>query len=195
MLYNQNCLNVAKIASKSEVRPELAGVFFTKDKVVATDSFKLLEMTTSKGYKVEDYPDAKHPVMKGFKPFIIPAKELSKVKIPKNKSLPVLENVAVSYVDDKRVDLMTTDLETADIKSFRRIDAKYPDYEKVFPTGEAKAEINISAEYLIRVLEVMGKVNNLGTIKIKFYSDQMPLVLEAKNDNQSARAMVMPLRK
>lgn len=196
MLLNQNNLNVCKIASKSETRPELAGVFITKDKTVATDSFRLIEMSTPSNIKAEDYPKVQgKTAMRGFKPFIISAKELSKIKIPKNKSLPIVENIAISHVDNTHVELMTTDLETADIKSFRKIDGTFPDYEKIFPKENPKAEVELNAEYLAEVCEVLSKINNLKSVKIKFYGDNMPLVLEAKNQDQASRAMIMPLRK
>jgi len=197
MLYNQNCVNICKFASKSETRPELAGVFFKTDRVVITDGFRLIEMTVPSDIKIEDYPKVQgKSAMRGFKPFIISAKELSKIKIPKNKTLFILNNIAVNYVDDQRVELMTTNLETADIKSFKRIDGQFPDYEKIFPTGEVKAEISCNGEMLAEMLEVMSKLdNNNKTVKIKFYGDNIPLVLEAKNNNQEARSLLMPLRK
>ena len=46
MLYNKHNLEVAKIASKTTTREELTGVLFTKDKTVASDTFRLLEITT-----------------------------------------------------------------------------------------------------------------------------------------------------
>jgi DNA polymerase III sliding clamp (beta) subunit (PCNA family) len=196
MLLNNLNLEVAKFASKAETKPEIAGVFITSKHTTATDGFRLVEMSVRSDVKPEDYPKVQgKSAMRGMKPVIVPAKELSKVKIPKNKDLPILENVAVSHVDGQRVDLMTTNLETADVKSFKRIEGKYPDYDQIFPKGEAKAEIEVNGKLLAEMLDTLSKLNNLNSVRIKFYKDNDPLVLEAKNDNQSARAMLMCLRK
>lgn len=45
-MYNTNNLNVAKVASKTTIKPVLNAVAFYKNKTVATDSFHLLEMST-----------------------------------------------------------------------------------------------------------------------------------------------------
>lgn len=196
MLYNKINLEVSRFASTNESRPELTGVFFTKDKVVATDSFKLVEITTPRGLKVEDYPKVNgKAAMRGFKPFIVPAKELSKIKISSNKDLPMLNNMAVSYVDDKRVDFITTDLESVQVKSLRRIDGQYPDYERVFPKSKPKAEVLINGDFLAEVAELLAKTNKLRSIRVKFYGENMPLVIESSGEEQTARAMVMPMRK
>lgn len=42
MLYNQNNLNCVVIASKSEMRPEIAGVFFKSDRTVAKNKYLFL---------------------------------------------------------------------------------------------------------------------------------------------------------
>ena len=195
-LLNKNNLEVCKIASKSDTRPELAGVYITDKLVCATDSFRLLEMTLPADVKAEDYPKIEgKTAMRGYKPFIISAKELGKVKIPVNKSLPILNHIAVSHVDDQRVELMTTNLDVADTKSFKRIGEQFPDYQKIFPTGNPVAEVEVNAEYLAEMLEVMGKLNSLKSVRIKFYGDNQPLALEAKSNNQEARGLLMPLRK
>ncbi|MEK6897596.1 MAG: hypothetical protein AABW93_03645 [Nanoarchaeota archaeon] len=56
MLYNEYNLLVAKIASKSEMKPEIAGVFFKNNLTAATDGFRLLEITTPVGIKPEEFP-------------------------------------------------------------------------------------------------------------------------------------------
>ena len=188
---------VAKFASKSDTRPELAGVFITKDKVVATDGFRLVEVSVPKTANVAEYPKTNgKSAMQGVKPFIVPAKEFGKIKLPNNKNVPILNNLAISYADNQRVDFITTDLENVQVKTLKRIDAKYPDYEQIFPKGEVKAEVSVNGEYLAEVCETLAELSNLKDIKIKFYGDNMPLVIEAGNTEiQSARAMIMPLRK
>jgi DNA polymerase III sliding clamp (beta) subunit (PCNA family) len=195
MLYNQNNLNVSKVASKSENRPEIAGVFFTKDKTVATDSFKLIEMSVPSDVKVEDFPvmDGKS-AMRGVQPFIVPAREVGKIKIPVNKNLPILNNIAIKHVDDKRVEFLQSDLGMASIISMHKVDGQYPDYAGIFPAGEPVAEFQVNAGYLSELLDIMGKLDKNKIVKIKVYGGIKPIVFEAGNETQKARGMLMPIR-
>lgn len=196
-LFNQNNLNVSKVAAKNEgAHPELTGVFVKPDKVVATDTFRLVEISTPANVKVDDYPKmpSGKTAMRGFKPFIVSAKEFGKIKIPNSKSLPVLNHVAVSYADDKRVEFLTTDLMKEEVKGLTKIEGKFPDYEKIFPTDKPVAELQVNANYLVEVLEVIGKLSRTATVKIKMYKNGQPMVLEAMGDNQEARGLLMPLR-
>jgi len=200
MLYNEHNLAVAKIASKSEVREELAGVYFTANKTVATDSVRLLEVTVPANVKPEDYPAVEGATaMRGVQPFIVSAKMLrERVKLPKNigSRLPILAHMAIKHLHDNRVEFLTTDLETANLVTVKRIMGKYPDYEKIFPTGEPVAEVEVNGEMLAEMLVILAKLGGANkAIKIKFYGNGAPVTLEAGNDNQKGRGMVMPLRK
>lgn len=204
MLFNRNNLAVAKIASKSDVRPELAGVFFTKDKTVATDVYKLVEVTVPDGGDVltaENYPKVEgKTAMRSFKPFILPAKMVSAIKLPKDKIGGVphqfTELLAVSHVDDKIVKLLKTDLETANETSIKKIEGTYPDYARVIPTVVPVAEVTVNAEYLIDVLSVLAGIDERQFVTIKFYAEGQPVVMETKNGKNGQRGLglVMPLR-
>jgi len=79
-MYNKNNIALAKVASTSTIREELACVAFYGDKTVATDSFRLVEMSASGKAK-------KTPVL-------YPAKALKAMKPKKtdeydDKSIPV----------------------------------------------------------------------------------------------------------
>jgi len=52
-MYTKNHLLVAKIASKSLIKPELACIAYYGDKVVATDSFRMLEVPVEGGVALE----------------------------------------------------------------------------------------------------------------------------------------------
>src|SRR3990167_5309599 len=193
MLYNQHNLAVAKIASKEEYKPEIAGVYFTKEKTVATDGYRLLEVSVPIGIKPEEFPvvEGKY-AMRGCKPFIVPAKSLKGIKIPTSRSLPILQHVALSHVDDNRVEFMTTDLESGKVTTARRVAGQFPDYEKIIPTGKPVIELEINADYLTELLEVMGKMSK--TVKLKIYGIEKPLVLEVKTNEQTARGLLMPYK-
>ena len=195
MLYNKHNLAVAKFAATGGAREELTGVLFTKEKTAATDSFRLLEVSVDSNLKVEDYPKTPQggSVMRGCKPFIVPAKALAEIKIPKSsKASPVLESVAIKYLDDKRVDFITTNLEAADVKTARCIDAKFPDYSEIFPKHEPLAEMLINGELLAELVKVMSEINK--ELRIKFYGKEKPVVIECGSATQKARGMIMPIR-
>lgn len=48
-MYNKNNLLVHKIASKSSIKPELKSVAFMGDRTIATDSFRVIEMSVPDG--------------------------------------------------------------------------------------------------------------------------------------------------
>ena len=107
MLYNDINLSVAKIASKSNgLKPVLESVMFTKNFTVATDSYRLIEMSVPKNAKASEFPKVDGvSAMQGCSPFLVSAKMLKeKIKIPKKTSLPILGNVAVKHIHDNRVE-------------------------------------------------------------------------------------------
>lgn len=192
MLYNQNNLNCAKIASKREIKPELASVFFTKDKTVATDGVRLLEVGVPSNVNVAEWVKVDGiTAMRGCKPFMVNAKMLAdKVKLPKRASLPILECATISHIADGHfVEFITTDLETTSRNRVAKVEGNFPNYEQVFPTGEPVAEITINAESLAGLLEVMGKLEN--KVKISFYGKNKAMVLGCKDSKQVARGMMM----
>jgi DNA polymerase III sliding clamp (beta) subunit (PCNA family) len=195
MLYNKNNLAVAKIAAKDDIRPEISGVFFTKDKTAATDGYKLIEVSVDKSYTSQDFPIVNHKkILHNCPPFIIPAEEVKKIKLPANKSLPVVENLAIGGVYPEQVELITTNLESGESRLVKRIQGRFPDYEKIFPQGKPRAEISINGKFLEELLSILSNLDTTHAVKIKFYDNEKPLVLEASNENQKARALLMPLK-
>jgi hypothetical protein len=194
MLYNSLNLEVAKIASKLDTKPEIAGVFFTKTKTVATDSFRLIEISVPK-VKAEDYPiTPQGSAMRGCDPFIVEATGLGKIKLPKNKSLPIVNNFAVKHIDKDKVEFLTTDLESTQLIQLRRIEGQFPDYEQIFPKDAPVVEVAVNAAYLSGLLDILGKLGGTNGVKMKFYGSDKPIVLEASNGDQSGRGMIMQIK-
>ena len=194
MLYNKNNLNVAKIAAKDGYKDELKAVMFTRKKTVATDGFRLLEVSVDTGANAAEFPkvDGK-AAMLGFSTFLASAKDTQRVKIPKNKTgLPILDYAAIKHVDDTHVEFLTTDVQTVSVMSAARMSGTFPEYEKIFPQGEPVAEVIINAELLAELLEVMGQLKQ--TVKIKFYGKEKPLMLECGTASQRARGLIMPVK-
>lgn len=166
-------LRIGKLVSKSKVRHELTRVLVRDNKVVATDEFKLVEVTL--------------PVSDGAN-IAIPGKEIVKLK-PKDGSVqlfavPGAEKYMATFIHDGG----TIVIDAADGKT-------YPNYEKVFPTEDPVAEINVSAALLKDVVEFMSKVHDLepenAKLHIEFFGKGRPIVFKM----QDVRAMLMPLNK
>ncbi len=194
MLYNKHNFAVAKFTGKSGVRLELKGVFFTSTKTVATDSFKLVEINAPK-VNAEDFPVVQgKSIMRGFKPFIVSAKGLRDIKFPKRPPhLSVLENAGIKHISENTVEFITTDLESSNSVSVRRIQGEFPEYESIIPTGKPVVEVIVNAQYLVDMLQVLGALDNNRLVKIKLYGKEKPLVIEAGKD-QKGRGLLMPIK-
>jgi DNA polymerase III sliding clamp (beta) subunit (PCNA family) len=198
MLYNKNNLAVVKIASKKSYNSVLTGVLFAKDKTVATDSFMLCEVTVPKDQKIEEFPAGETAILQDTEPFIVNGDGIRAIKLPSgkaSKNLPVLENLAIREVADNTVQFFTTDLVSSNSPRINRIIGDFPDYEPLWPTGEIKAEIRLDANKLRSLLEVLAGLDKFGYVDIKLYADGLPMVITAGTDNQSGRAMLMPVKK
>ncbi len=190
MIYNKHNLDIAKIAHKD--RDPISGVMFSPDKTVATDGFRLIEVSTP-NIDPSDFPVIDGAVaVKECDSFIVNAKTLKEIKITKVKNVGIVNNVAIKEIADDRVDFMTTDLETNKVTTARKIKGDFPDYEQIVPKEDPIAEITLNGEYLAEMLSIMAKLGgNENAVKIKFYGEGRPLLLES-GDLQKARGLIMP---
>ena len=179
-MYNSINFEALKIASKKEVKPEIAGVLFTKDATIATDSFRLIKISTPKNGNIEDFPSNITP-LKDFQPFIIPAKALKDFKIAKTentRTIPILENAVITEITPTTATLTSTDLDTVNKKEFYTIDGEYPDWERIIPTAEPVASFTIKGDYLAELLAILAKLDPKKEVKVKFYGKDMPIRLD-----------------
>ena len=199
MIYNKLNLSITDFCG-DESHPEISGVLFTKDKTVATNSHILIEVKNPKIDK-DDFPilpDVEIEEMK--EEFVIPVKAVKKMNsnIPKNNTLPILENVI--YCNSKKNEEITTvefassDLEQVDKVGTRAIIGKYPDYQKVIPKGIPKNTIKFDPQYLKKICEFWIKNGNR-SMEFKIYNDDEPIIIEDKFNNQDVKAAIMPIRK
>ena len=199
MIYNKLNLEVAKIASDSEMRPELASVMFTKDKTVATDSFRLIEISVDKEQAPESFAKLCEKrggsSMLGMKPFLAPAKLLKDIKIPSGKNFPLEGYVGIKHLDEQGVEFITAGESGVELKRMKRVEGTFPAYEAIFPTGEPKIEIRLNGDYLAELLTILAKIDQNRGVVMKIYGELKPIVLEADNGKQKGRAMLMPVMK
>jgi DNA polymerase-3 subunit beta len=144
-------ITVVDIASPSQIRPEISGIYFTfsKDsvKLVATDSFRLGEKTIhlKAGYKNLFDKDVS---------FILPQKtikELINVLPDEEKNLRI-------YLSDSQV-LFETFLTNSDHPEInlisRQIDGEYPSYQEIIPK-ESKTKLTLSKEDFVKQIKTAG---------------------------------------
>jgi len=204
MLYNALNLEVSKIVPKTGNRPEIAGVFFRKDRTVATDSFRLVEVTCP-GFEVENFPLVSgHKALDKIKPFILPresAKTLLKTlnrKDLRNPTLPILQCSAITKQEKTMMEIMATNLEQSFPLIFRPIEGEYPDYEDIIPAkNKATVKISVNPTYLKELLEIAEKVNGENRVKeveLRIYKKNEMLRLDAKNQSQKFLGLLMTIK-
>ncbi len=194
MLYNSLNLAVSKISNNSNIHPERAGVLFTPNKTVATDGFRLLEVSTPATGNSEDYLLVNGGiVLKDQESFIVNAKAIKAIKIPKNKTISALNHVAIKSISPNAIEFATNDLTNKQIYSIPRIDGVFPDYESIFPAGDPIAEVTLNGLYLAELLEIMASSSSLSKVTMRLYGKDKPISLISSNDKQKIRGLLMPI--
>lgn len=193
MLYNEINLAVADIADKKNTRFD--SVLFTANETVATDTYRIIEVSCPE-IPADDFPSLDGMIKDISEPIYLKAEGLKKIKVPKSKTLPMLEHVILADEKEDSVSIISTDLETINRTTVcKNKGEKFPEYQQLFEQGkDDDIEITVNAEYLIGLLKILSKVEPLGYVKIKVGRGFVPILLSAKNKNQKARALLMPVK-
>jgi DNA polymerase-3 subunit beta len=149
----EGLMSVVNIASVSQIRPEISGVYFSfeKDtvKLVATDSFRLAEKILSFGNKGGYKNTFKETVS-----FILPqkaAKELINILNDEEKDIKI-------YLSESQV-LFETYLAGMDHQEInlisRQIEGEYPSYHEIIPK-EAKTKITVNKDEFNKQIKTAG---------------------------------------
>jgi len=196
-MYNKNNLEIYKVASKDETKVILGGVYFTGDSTVATDSSLLMEVSVPK-QNIEDFPIVGEELVDVHEPFILEAKAVRDLikDIPKNSSLPILENIVVAKNKDKGVaSLVTTDLSITNVHKVRKIIGEYPKHKQLFPEEEPAIKLRLDPQLLKKVAELYCKTLEAGSsIEIFVHkSINKPIEFRAFNTEtkQEIKALLM----
>lgn len=202
MIINKIVQELAKnVSAKSNIRPTLASVFFTKNKAVATDSFKLCEIEflqnefTQKDLELKDFE------YKKFDESILLSKDdFLKIEIPKLKNIDQLNKVFISSENQWEVELKSFDTEKYQTIKTTTHKWNFPDYEVFFPK-ESSLEIWFCPKYMIELLKVYEKAW-VRSIKMKLWTPLDPIVIEAhnsddqleKHDIKQIKSIIMPIK-
>ncbi|MFA5087006.1 MAG: DNA polymerase III subunit beta [Candidatus Paceibacterota bacterium] len=171
----EGLVGVVNVASVSQIRPEISGVYFSFEKeqvkIVATDSFRLAEKVLSFGNKGGYKNTFKNPIA-----FILPqkaAKELINILSETEKDIKiytsesqVLFETFLTGVDHPEINLIS-----------RQIEGEYPSYGEIIPK-EAKTKVILNKEDFtkqIKTAGIFGGRTNEVVLKIDPKSKEMEI--------------------
>lgn len=199
-MLNKHNLDIAVIAGKSKWGDN--GLFVAKDRTVANDGRRLVEITRPTKLDGEEFNPDDFPVIPNFEPkqdhdFIIPTMEALKVakQIPKGKrTKAILKNAVIEQ--NGRVRIASTDLGSAIITDINPIEGKYPEYQQVIPQGKLKHRVGVNPKYLMEICQLADKFQSeYYKIMVLEFNDNGGIKLTTKNDDtgQEFTAIVMPM--
>lgn len=175
---------VVGFVSNSETRPEITGIFITKDKednflkIVGTDSFRLGENKIKTG---EEFKDISFSV-------IVPARTVAEViRIFSN-----FNNVLNIAIEKNQISFESNKTEIIS----RLIEGAYPDYKKLIPV-DFNTKIVVSREEFVRLIKLVSVFSGrLNDISLFFNKNKTPLIKVFATDadlgeNSSEMAMAM----
>lgn len=176
-------VDVVDIASPSQVRPEISGIYFilgkNNIKLVATDSFRLAEKTISfskAGYKNNFNEEIK---------FILPqktAKEIINMIGEEDKTIKV-------YLSESQVLFETSAKETEHPEVnliSREIEGEYPSYQEIIPK-EWKTKALIKKDELIKQIKLAGLFSGkINEVKFKIQEKEMEIYSQDADMGESS---------
>lgn len=168
-----NIKNLSAFTAKSDTKQELAGVLVTKDKLVATDSFRLIEVQSEAGKDLE-------------KPIIVKMQ----------KGVKTFDHVTQNT--DGTVTLTTKGASTP--SAYVLDGDTFPKYEPLIPDiKNAIAHIKLNPQFLKEIAQafedLQGK-NELNSVHMYVFEEESrakPVLFT--NDKGTARALLMPILK
>ncbi|MGQ4876804.1 MAG: hypothetical protein ACP6IY_22275, partial [Promethearchaeia archaeon] len=189
-MYNKNNLLINAITGDEKSKKILSGVLFKKDRTVATDLFKLIEVKNPDemiddsefpkvGENIENFSE---------KGYILPAKSVKKILSNlnniKNNDLPILKNCIFLKNDDKNsskvatINAKHTDI---DIVKVNNIGDYYPDYTEEIPNTDefAYVKTKVNIKYLKKIIDTISKMNlSYEYINLFLSSEDKPIVIK-----------------
>lgn len=189
-MYNSINLAVRTILKKKG-SPETSNVLFLKDRTVATDGARLLEITTPKKMVASNPLAVFHKeVMDKKYEILIPAEALSNIKIKSADDQVFFTTVG----DDVRLSQVKKDVVIHhEIKPVSKL---FPNYKEVIPKGTPIAQFSVNARLLTSVLAVLSRIAPDHKVSFKVYSNNasVPIEIIAESTEQMGRGLVMPLQ-
>lgn len=189
-MYNKLNLAVGKVASKTSIKPELGSIAFYGNKTVATDSFRLLEVSAP-GAALEEPVMLNANHLKGnFK--MTPDKE--RMKFDKEYKAAMKQNGFLVELDEIKKK-----------SGAEPIEGTFPKYEDILEPAfkrEDDIKFSINGKYLAEMLTIMAGTNKFAQVEFSIPQGQgKAIVLTAKtaktkdSESQIVRGLIMPMNK
>lgn len=147
---------------------------------------------------VSDFPAAGMPEKvepNGAGPILVPAvlAREAAAGIPKNSTTPIL-NTALVGRQNGSVVLQSTDLESYKVSKGLAGEGRWPDTDKVFPSGDPVATVGFSPDYFERIGKVFRE-RGVKAIKLELFGDGKPAKFSGAMPNGGRlEAILMPMR-
>lgn len=205
MFVDRQTLKLLKVASTDQSRVALQAVHFTPDYAEATDGCILARIPHPSGAPPEEVPANWQP-MASEAPTdqLIHADSLAALgqalsKKGKRWGPPILSLAAVGRATEGGPYVGVAGLPTEERRiALEAVDATYPNTASVWPKGEVKFQVAISAR-LLRVLAELGE-NDAGTpVVLSFHDLDEPyaaieFAIDGGRDKRPITGLVMPMR-
>ena len=199
-MLNRYNLQIASFTEEETPYPSsLQFIKVTKEKTIATDGRKLIEVTRPT-LPYDEYPDTGHEYKEN-RDFYLRRDEVKKIErlIPKSP-LPILQNIAVSQ-KEKETLLITTDLENTYTISIRdkewyHIKKPYPNTEKAYPASKPKVTVKLNAKALKEIAMQVEKFSDEKghPITISIHDEVIEFRAENKKTGQKMKGLLVTLR-
>ena len=165
-MYTKLNIEVGKVASKSSIKPELGCVAFYGDRTIATDSFRLLEVSA----KGEDSERLEKPVLYNY----------NLLKALGIKKSDEFEEGRINHDGVQPVDAEYPDIDHV----FKSAD------------GLEYQEIHVNGQYLKELLSVLEQLNSFKKVTLKIPTiPGRAMLIEAEGKEQRGRGLLMPMLK
>lgn len=172
-MYNKLNLAVGKVASKSSIKPELKSIAFFGDRTVATDSFRLLEVSAP-GAALDE-------------PVMLDAKYLKgNLKVTPEQDLDVNEI-----------------MERSGAKPVVGNFPKYKEIIEPAMKREGDIKFSVNGKYMAEMLAIMATTNKFAQVEFSIpQGPGLPIIMVAKTaktkdnpDQQVVRGLLMPMNR
>ena len=173
MTFNKFNFIISKILPKNSTRPEISGVFFQPNKTTATDSFRLIEVSSVPSDKNES-----------FKPFILEKQGVEALLKAEIFNIKDQTNGAVGFGDEKQTIAVL------------KISGEYPKTNEVMQEKGKYASVRLNPKYLKEMMDFYSKFSEQEIeMRVPINQDSPIFFLaENKETKQKSKGALMPIR-
>lgn len=182
------------------IRPTLASVFFTWNKAVATNAFKICEIEFDETKMIwQDALEFKDFIYRTDEDVLISKDDILKLDIPKSKYTDFLNYVYIWNVKDENLTLRSFDWNNHSIINCKQNRWKFPDYTSFFGNDNIST-IWFWVNEMIELLQTY-KDNWVHSIKMQIWSPLQGIEFSVNNKSEiekrwikEIKSLLMPIK-